>query len=825
MIPRITPILLTALLTGLVLPAEASSYGQWGPKTLGISDTAPVGPYAYEYHNNTVSVGYLNAGAFKFQYSENNGLTWLQGVNPAPVSPGISYAIGLNATSWVVANYVQSGSSMVAQFVKSTNNGANWTSLTSIASGQGCGGDIFSGAGMSFAMGVNIMLASIAWRTHDGGTGCNFGSSVQGASYKSLDGGGTWVASSFSPNQCMQLTPGDYLSYGAGTLSTSTDNGTTWTSQSVTGAAGGLCSVLRAGTDAVILINDAATIKAYHKPVNLPWESFTFGASIGAGANSKLLYKDGMLYALARTTGTTPMVGSSSDLGHTWQTESGPLGNNILGEAALVGPGNVVRYVGFESTDNRLHTSLRDTTVYSTAVRDAAGAFARSLVDLECDYGYNATCYVREVGTNAISAQDGRVIRINHDLATLGTKDVCIGDEAAPAALRGLRYTYDSNVVVVCEDSTANPTEAVIHRLTPVLQPIASYSYEQNDVFGPFLMRSRTSEVFAYSTFENAQVQGQIRIDRINPGLHVLEAKMPGITDVAVDASPTTTRYLALNQTAVKAYNETGDLIITLDQTNTPGIGGNSALLRGTTLHIANSTGVYRWTLTDTGATRVAGGQFVYNSTLGEGPCAIGGCLKWSKDQQWVTHWGHDRVHVLNGVGLARVFTTPPGVFEGAFLSAADLDSPNNYLYVATANANDVWKFGVYDATTSTGGDGPIGQLNPPWSPTEDPRRGDPGPDGDDDGLPDGWELENFGNSTNQTSSSDPDGDGYTNAEEYEANTDPTNSTSAPSSHGGDGGGGADINGDRNSRGIWIVAAIALAALAVVLPTTRRNKT
>ena len=52
-------------------------------------------------------------------------------------------------------------------------------------------------------------------------------------------------------------------------------------------------------------------------------------------------------------------------------------------------------------------------------------------------------------------------------------------------------------------------------------------------------------------------------------------------------------------------------------------------------------------------------------------------------------------------------------------------------------------------------------------------------PDNDSDGLPDWWEIAYFGCSTN-SGSADKDGDEYTNLEEYEANTDPTNSLSHP---------------------------------------------
>ena len=51
--------------------------------------------------------------------------------------------------------------------------------------------------------------------------------------------------------------------------------------------------------------------------------------------------------------------------------------------------------------------------------------------------------------------------------------------------------------------------------------------------------------------------------------------------------------------------------------------------------------------------------------------------------------------------------------------------------------------------------------------------------DDDNDGLPDNWEKQYFGNSTNAVASADPDGDGRSNLQEYIAGTDPTNAASS----------------------------------------------
>jgi Concanavalin A-like lectin/glucanases superfamily/Divergent InlB B-repeat domain/Immunoglobulin I-set domain len=50
--------------------------------------------------------------------------------------------------------------------------------------------------------------------------------------------------------------------------------------------------------------------------------------------------------------------------------------------------------------------------------------------------------------------------------------------------------------------------------------------------------------------------------------------------------------------------------------------------------------------------------------------------------------------------------------------------------------------------------------------------------DTDRDGLPDSWEIANFGNITSQRSEGDPDGDGISNLDEFLDGTDPTNKNS-----------------------------------------------
>jgi hypothetical protein len=101
-----------------------------------------------------------------------------------------------------------------------------------------------------------------------------------------------------------------------------------------------------------------------------------------------------------------------------------------------------------------------------------------------------------------------------------------------------------------------------------------------------------------------------------------------------------------------------------------------------------------------------------------------------------------------------------------------------------------------------------------------------PPADADGDGLPDAWEISHFGNITAQNGSGNPDGDAYTNAQEYAAGTDPMDPASpapgpgpapapAPSSSGGGGGGkcGGAIDGPSSPTAVLFAAMAALALL------------
>jgi calcineurin-like phosphoesterase family protein/Calx-beta domain-containing protein/purple acid phosphatase-like protein/thrombospondin type 3 repeat protein len=83
-----------------------------------------------------------------------------------------------------------------------------------------------------------------------------------------------------------------------------------------------------------------------------------------------------------------------------------------------------------------------------------------------------------------------------------------------------------------------------------------------------------------------------------------------------------------------------------------------------------------------------------------------------------------------------------------------------------------------------------------------------PAPDADGDGLPDAWEVTHFTNTTSQNGSGDPDSDGATNLEEYQAGTDPMDPASKPPSPGksSSGGGGCGLTG---LEGLLALAAAA----------------
>jgi len=80
-----------------------------------------------------------------------------------------------------------------------------------------------------------------------------------------------------------------------------------------------------------------------------------------------------------------------------------------------------------------------------------------------------------------------------------------------------------------------------------------------------------------------------------------------------------------------------------------------------------------------------------------------------------------------------------------------------------------------------------------------------PGVDSDNDGLPDEWELSQFGDLSHD-GTEDSDGDGFTDKQEYDSGTDPTNAASMPST----GIGGIASN-------VWIIALLAIAGVGAVV--------
>jgi hypothetical protein len=105
--------------------------------------------------------------------------------------------------------------------------------------------------------------------------------------------------------------------------------------------------------------------------------------------------------------------------------------------------------------------------------------------------------------------------------------------------------------------------------------------------------------------------------------------------------------------------------------------------------------------------------------------------------------------------------------------ATGDLDSDGltnleEYILGTNPNDSDSDNDGASDGVEVANGNNP---LNPTDNPTTNPNGG---PDTDNDGLPNWWEQQHFGN-LNQNATGDPDSDGLTNLEEYVTGTNPTN--------------------------------------------------
>ena len=121
--------------------------------------------------------------------------------------------------------------------------------------------------------------------------------------------------------------------------------------------------------------------------------------------------------------------------------------------------------------------------------------------------------------------------------------------------------------------------------------------------------------------------------------------------------------------------------------------------------------------------------------------------------------WGTNNAVLLSGPGAYLI----PNLTGTNYYLKAWRDSSSNAVLGATE------AFGVY--------------VNNPVCITNQVRGIDitlVDPDTDSDGLPDWWEIAYFGSITNWVGASDPDGDQYTNLEEYNAGTDPTDAASHP---------------------------------------------
>lgn len=90
--------------------------------------------------------------------------------------------------------------------------------------------------------------------------------------------------------------------------------------------------------------------------------------------------------------------------------------------------------------------------------------------------------------------------------------------------------------------------------------------------------------------------------------------------------------------------------------------------------------------------------------------------------------------------------------------------------------------------------------------------------DTEDDGMPDNWEVDNELNPLIDDSALDPDGDGYTNLDEYLAGTDPQDSGSNPAPTPGPPVAVPEYNA------IGLLALIGILTIALTFATPRRKK-
>lgn len=130
----------------------------------------------------------------------------------------------------------------------------------------------------------------------------------------------------------------------------------------------------------------------------------------------------------------------------------------------------------------------------------------------------------------------------------------------------------------------------------------------------------------------------------------------------------------------------------------------------------------------------------------------------------------HNTDYLRNGLSIEM---NPPGA---GWLSCSPQEGSvaagTSQVVTVTASSTNLTT-GVYSAQLIVSGNDPQNSSNS--IPVEFSVLAD---DQDADGLPDSWEYQYFGNGTNAIPSADPDGDDYTNEEEYIAGLNPTNADS-----------------------------------------------
>ena len=117
-----------------------------------------------------------------------------------------------------------------------------------------------------------------------------------------------------------------------------------------------------------------------------------------------------------------------------------------------------------------------------------------------------------------------------------------------------------------------------------------------------------------------------------------------------------------------------------------------------------------------------------------------------------------------------------------------EINAPGALTYVGYIRYGEFLNLPVSSMIFDSDGDGVEDHLdncpsvpNPDQTDTDEDRAGNAcDPDDDNDGMPDDWEIAHFLDPLVNDADDDPDEDGYTNLEEYLADTDPRNPKSHP---------------------------------------------